>query len=194
MLFNSYEFILGFLPLVVVVFFLTGRTSRTWALGWLVLASLFFYAWWRPFNLLIIGPSLLVNFVLARVLMRLNAEGRSRASKAVLIAGIAFNVAVLGYFKYANFFVDALNGAFGTDIIFARVILPLGISFITFQKIAFLIDVHSQRIDRITLQGTACSSCFFRSSSPDRLCTTARWCLNSGAFPAGSTKAMWPLV
>ena len=66
MLFNSYEFIFAFLPVVVAVFFALGRASRPWALRWLIGASLFFYAWWRPLNVLIIAPSVLINFVLAR--------------------------------------------------------------------------------------------------------------------------------
>jgi D-alanyl-lipoteichoic acid acyltransferase DltB (MBOAT superfamily) len=71
MLFNSYEFIFAFLPVVVAVFFVLGRVSRVWALRWVIAASLFFYGWWRPLNVLIIAPSVLINFALARVLQRL---------------------------------------------------------------------------------------------------------------------------
>jgi D-alanyl-lipoteichoic acid acyltransferase DltB (MBOAT superfamily) len=152
MLFNSYEFIFAFLPIVVAVFFALGTASRVWALRWVIAASLFFYGWWRPLNVLIIAPSVLINFVLARVLQRLGKQGNRRAAQAVLLVGIAFNVAFLGYFKYSNFLVGAVNDAFGTQIILARVILPLGISFITFQKIAFLVDVHAGRIESFTLQ------------------------------------------
>jgi D-alanyl-lipoteichoic acid acyltransferase DltB (MBOAT superfamily) len=152
MLFNSYEFIFAFLPVVVAVFFALGRVSRPWALRWVIAASLFFYAWWRPLNVLIIAPSVLINFVLARVLQRLNKQGSRGAAQAVLLVGIAFNVAFLGYFKYSNFLVGAINDAFGTQMFLARIILPLGISFITFQKIAFLIDVHAGRIESFTLQ------------------------------------------
>ncbi len=152
MLFNSYEFIFLFLPIVAFGFFAVGRFSRPAALGWLILASLFFYAWWRPINVLLIAPSILINFGLARALQRLLLRDRRRAAVAVLLLGIAFNLAFLGYFKYANFFVGAVNDAFGTHMILAHILLPLGISFITFQKIAFLIDVHSRRVDKFTLQ------------------------------------------
>jgi alginate O-acetyltransferase complex protein AlgI len=152
MLFNSYEFIFIFLPIVVAVFFALGSASRAWALGWIIAASLFFYGWWRPLNVLIITPSVLINFVLARWLQRLNKQERRGAAQAVLMVGIAFNVAFLGYFKYSNFFVGTINDAFGTQMFLARVVLPLGISFITFQKIAFLIDVHAGRIEAFTLQ------------------------------------------
>ena len=75
--------------------------------------------------------------------------------------GIAFNVAFLGYFKYSNFLVGTINDAFGTQMVLARVILPLGISFITFQKIAFLIDVQAGRIESFTLQDYCLFVLFF---------------------------------
>jgi alginate O-acetyltransferase complex protein AlgI len=161
MLFNSYEFIFVFLPVVVVVFFALGRASRAWALRWVIAASLFFYAWWRPLNVLIIAPSILINFLLARALQRLRKQERYGAAKAVLLLGIAFNVAFLGYFKYSNFFVTAINDAFGTQMFLARIILPLGISFITFQKIAFLIDVHAGRVESFSLQDYCLFVLFF---------------------------------
>jgi alginate O-acetyltransferase complex protein AlgI len=154
-LFNSYEFILGFLPVVAVIYFLVGAASRTWALRWLMLASLFFYAWWRPFNVLIIAPSILINFLLARAMLALNRErpdGPSTAAKAILITGILFNVAFLGYFKYANFLTTASNDVFGTKIVLTQILLPLGISFITFQKIALLVDVYGRRVESLTFQ------------------------------------------
>jgi alginate O-acetyltransferase complex protein AlgI len=153
MLFNSYEFVFGFLPVTLAAFFLLGRVSRNLALGWLVVASLFFYAWWRPLNVLIIAPSILVNFVLARSLVVLSADkSRTGLARAVLILGIVFNVCFLGYFKYANFLTTVLNDATGTQFVLTQIVLPLGISFITFQKIAFLIDVHARRVQSFTLR------------------------------------------
>jgi alginate O-acetyltransferase complex protein AlgI len=161
MLFNSYPFIFGFLPLAVGGFFLLGQASRVWAIRWLIFVSLCFYAWWRPLNVLIIAPSIVVNFFLARALERLGRAQQQRAARWTLLAGIAFNVLFLGYFKYANFFVNATNDALGTNFVLARVILPLGISFITFQKIAFLVDVHSRKIERFTLQDYCLFVLFF---------------------------------
>jgi len=153
MLFNSYEYIFAFVPVTVIVFLLLGTTSRSWALGWLIVASVFFYAWWRPFNLLIIGPSLVVNYILARTLLQLAADGsRSRTKALVLTVGIVFNLCLLGYFKYANFAVNVTNHVGGTDFVLENVILPLGISFITFQKIAFLIDVAGGRVKAFSLR------------------------------------------
>src|SRR5207302_6412302 len=99
MLFNSYEFIFVFLPVTLGGFFLLGLRSRNLALGWIIVASLGFYAWWRPINVLIIAPSILVNFALARWLLRLTADkNRAGPARLVLLLGIAFNVAFLGYF------------------------------------------------------------------------------------------------
>jgi alginate O-acetyltransferase complex protein AlgI len=161
MVFNSYEFIFAFLPIVVAMFFVVGRASRAWALRWIIAASLFFYAWWRPLNVLIIAPSVLLNFVLARLLQRLRKQGSRTAARAVLLAGIAFNVAFLGYFKYSNFLLGAINDTFRTHMVLAGVILPLGISFITFQKIAFLVDVHAGRVESFTLQDYCLFVLFF---------------------------------
>jgi alginate O-acetyltransferase complex protein AlgI len=161
MLFNSYEFIFAFLPVTVLVFFALGRASRVWALRWIIAVSLFFYGWWRPLNVLIIAPSVLINFLLARLLQRLCRQEKSRAAQAVLLLGIAFNVAFLGYFKYSNFLVGAMNDAFGTQVFLAHIILPLGISFITFQKIAFLVDVQAGRIESFTLQDYCLFVLFF---------------------------------
>jgi alginate O-acetyltransferase complex protein AlgI len=162
MLFNSTEFLFAFLPVTLVGFYLLGANSRNWALGWLILASLIFYAWWRPINVLIIAPSIAVNFTLARILARLNQNDESpRTSKALLLLGIAFNVAFLGFFKYVDFISSSINDVLNTNLVMTNIILPLGISFITFQKIAFLVDVQGGRIKSFTLQDYCIFVLFF---------------------------------
>jgi len=162
MLFNSYLFIFGFLPITLAGFFVIGARSRTWALAWLILASLVFYAWWRPINVMIIAPAVLINYGLARLLQRINAkQGQASLSRLVLLFGIAFNIVFLGYFKYANFVGTVFNDVAGTHFVLTQIILPLGISFITFQKIAFLIDVHSGRIQQFTLRDFCLFVLFF---------------------------------
>jgi alginate O-acetyltransferase complex protein AlgI len=151
MLFNSLLFIYVYLPITVLGFFLLGRSTRTAALLWLTLASLFFYAWWRPLNVLLIAPSILINYVIARWMQRLQAKEDRRAI-LLLVLGIVFNVLFLGYFKYRNFFEESVNELFGTAIPLMHLVLPLGISFITFQKIAFLVDVQGGRVDRFSLR------------------------------------------
>jgi alginate O-acetyltransferase complex protein AlgI len=162
MLFNSYEFIFAFLPITLVGFFLMGLFSRTASLQWIIFASLVFYALWRPINVLIIAPSIVINFGLARWLQRLGLDDkRTRTARLVLLLGIAFNIAFLGYFKYIDFGRSAINDIFGANLVLTHVVLPLGISFITFQKIAFLIDVHAGRVKSFTLQDYSLFVLFF---------------------------------
>jgi alginate O-acetyltransferase complex protein AlgI len=161
-LFNSYEFIFVFLPVTLAGFFSLGLFSRTAALRWVIFASLSFYALWRPVNVLIIAPSILINFVLARSLERLAVDDKQpRMSRFVLLLGIAFNIAFLGYFKYIDFGLSTISDIFGTKLVLTHVILPLGISFITFQKIAFLIDVHAGRVKSFALQDYCLFVLFF---------------------------------
>jgi len=162
MLFNSAEFLFGFVPVALLGFYLLGRFSRVSAIRWLIVVSLAFYGWWRPLNVLIIAPSIIINFVLASALLRLNRnEDSLRASKAVLLLGILFNVVFLGIFKYTDFLAGTINDVFGTNLILRHIILPLGISFITFQKIAFLIDVQAGRVRSFTFQNYCTFVLFF---------------------------------
>jgi alginate O-acetyltransferase complex protein AlgI len=141
MLFNSNEFIFLFLPIVLLGFHLIGKQGHhRFAIAWLVGASLFFYGWWNPDYLGLMLFSILFNFSIGISLS--NTYGRKLSSKAILIIGVATNLAVLGYFKYANFFVDNLNNHTGTNLILQQVILPLAISFFTFQQIAYLVDTY----------------------------------------------------
>jgi alginate O-acetyltransferase complex protein AlgI len=160
MLFNSYIFIFGFLPLVLFGFYVLGARRREWALLWLTAASLLFYAWWRPVNVLLLAPSILINYGISRFLEQ-TSQGRPRLARAALIAGIVFNLCFLGYFKYLSFGQQALNDLFGTGFVLTQLILPLGISFITFQKIAFLVDVHSGRVSHCTFREYALFVLFF---------------------------------
>ena len=153
MLFNSHEFLFVFLPATLLGFYLLARVSRQAAILWLILASLVFYGWWRPLNILIIGPSIIINYAVASFLLRLSQRGDSpRLSQATLLIGILFNVAFLGFFKYADFVYGTINDVFSANLILLHVILPLGISFITFQKIAFLIDVQAGRVKDFTFR------------------------------------------
>ena len=160
MLFNSYTFVFGFLPIVLVGFYALGAQRREWALLWLTATSLLFYAWWRPINVLLIAPSILINYALARLLERIGKAQRLRA-QAVLVAGIIFNLGFLCYFKYLTFLGGLCNDLFGTGFVLTQLILPLGISFITFQKIAFLVDIHGGRVSRFSLADYSLFVLFF---------------------------------
>jgi D-alanyl-lipoteichoic acid acyltransferase DltB (MBOAT superfamily) len=139
MLFNSYEFVLLFVPLVVAGFYLFGSVNTRLGILWLVLSSFFFYAYWRPIYLLLLLASIAFNYLFGRLIAHLRDAGDARVRFA-LIAGVAVNVAALGYFKYANFLVETVNQGFGSSIDLAPIVLPLAISFYTFQQISFLID------------------------------------------------------
>lgn len=146
MLFNSYSFIFAFLPLTLFGYAMVNRLrSRKASLGWLVACSLLFYGIWNPINLAIILPSIALNYALALAIRACLAHAAPRTSLAnVLVAiGVIANLCFLGYFKYKNFFLGSINDIAGTQYALTSVILPLGISFITFQKIAFLADVRS---------------------------------------------------
>lgn len=146
MSFNSYEFIIALLPVTVAGFWLLSRRlGHTWALGWLLLTSIVFYARASLASLVIIAPSILLDYGIAQLLMR-TGSSRERARNALFAAGVVANVLFLGYFKYRNFFLDTANTVFATHFEPTRLVLPLGISFLVFQKIAFLADVHSGEV------------------------------------------------
>ena len=128
MLFGTKLFILGFLPIAISGFLCAGRLGRRVALCWLLCCSLVFYAWWKPVFVTLLIASILVNFWLGKRVAGL--------SRAWLVAGLAFNLALLGFFKYANFFAALL----GLAAPFGGILLPLGISFFTFQQIMYLVD------------------------------------------------------
>jgi len=139
MLFNTYEFLLLFLPVALAGWFLCGKWFGLLAAqAWLAAASLFFYAWWNPWYLALIVFSMVANFSWGRAL---SARVVARRPHGLMLGlGVAVNLAVLGYYKYANFFVANLNHFAGTGWVLEKVILPLAISFFTFQQIAYLVD------------------------------------------------------
>jgi alginate O-acetyltransferase complex protein AlgI len=141
MLFNSGRFLLVFLPITLIVFFILGKMERRrLAIAWLVAASMLFYGWFSVRYLALLAVLILVNFWLGQSLARRFRNGKR--SPYPLACGIGINLAVLAYFKYANFFVGNVNAAFGTAFVLQNIILPIGISFFTFQKIAYLVDAH----------------------------------------------------
>lgn len=140
MLFSSPEFIFVFLPITFFVyFFLTKRVSFYYAKVWLLLASLVFYAYWHPVNVLLIMGSMLFNFSIGKQLYR-------GSNKPLLVFAVVANLALLGYYKYTDFLLSNVNLAFGTDITLLHIALPLGISFFTFQQIGFLVDNYTKGV------------------------------------------------
>ncbi len=142
MLFNSYEFLFLFLPATLVIYFLIGKRSHEVAIGWLVLASLFFYGWWNPVYLLLLVASMAVNFVFGELLSRAYLAKQPRLSNLWLTMGVILNLGLLGYFKYASFVLTSINVLTGSSLYIETIVLPLAISFFTFQQIAYLVDAY----------------------------------------------------
>jgi alginate O-acetyltransferase complex protein AlgI len=135
MLFSSYKFVFVFLPILMVAFALGRLYSARTSIVVLVIASLYFYAAWKHAYLYLLLGSISLNFSLG-----LLADQPNRR-RAVMIAGVVMNLLLLGYFKYATFLADNFNLIAGTDLRFEKVLLPIGISFFTFQQIAYLVDL-----------------------------------------------------
>ena len=145
MLFNSYTYLLLFLPLVALGFQLLRNSKLRLSLGWLVVASLVFYGVWNPdptrpwspkYVLMILG-SCTFNYFLGR---RLSLLKHSRPGKILLTAGVTANLATLGYFKYAGFLAKTSQNLTGWPQEIPEIVLPLAISFFTFLQIAYLVD------------------------------------------------------
>jgi len=142
LLFNSYEFIFAFLPVTFFIYFYLNKKRLTEAAkAFLVFASLFFYSWWNIAYLPIILTSMLFNYVVGVSLSK-KGEHTKVGKKAVLVFGIAANVALLAYFKYADFLIENINLLTGSEFPLLHLALPLAISFFTFQQIAYLVDSY----------------------------------------------------
>jgi len=153
-LFNSYEYLIYFLPAAVLGFFAFGERPR-WAVRWLVAASLFFYGWWNPAHLPLIVASIAGNFWLAHRIQR--SPHRHRW----VVTGVAANLALLGVFKYADFILRTLAQTGLMDPVELGLALPLGISFFTFTQIAFLVDVSRDKATEPSFDNYALFVTFF---------------------------------
>jgi alginate O-acetyltransferase complex protein AlgI len=139
MLFNSVEFLFVYLPVLLGIFFALGRYNQSLSTAWLMLGSLFFYAWWNATYVLLLLGSIGFNYLVGYALAQGNDVGSPRRRR-LLVLGVGCDLALLGYYKYANFFIGSFNAAVGAGVGMADIILPLGISFFTFTQIAFLVD------------------------------------------------------
>lgn len=144
MLFNSYEFIFAFLPISVALFYVfRSRFDFKVATYWLVLCSFFFYGWWNPNYLILLLASITINFFLGNILHRNRGSGMGRM---LLYLGIIANLSTIGYYKYFEFFIFNVNYVSGSSFVTENIILPLAISFFTFQQITFLVDSHLGKV------------------------------------------------
>lgn len=139
MLFNSYIFILGFLPICLGGYFILNHHKHyKLALVFVFMMSLWFYGYFNPSYLLIILFSIVFNYAVSIYI--LNTSGTRR--KQFLGIAIIVNLGILFYYKYFNFFIDNLNHLVKEDLVFTTILLPLGISFFTFQQISYIADAY----------------------------------------------------
>ncbi len=140
MLFNSYYFLIYFLPIVLVCYYAAHKHGlHKFALIILSIASFTFYAYDNVYYLSLLAGSILINWCISYILNRMeDKNGR----KAILTLGIIIDIAVIFYFKYYDFFIENMNALFKADFNLRHIILPLGISFFTFQQISYLVDTY----------------------------------------------------
>ena len=138
MLFNSFEFLFLFLPVVLIFYYLLNYFGNyNTAKGWLLLASLTFYGWFKVIYIPFLLTSIVVNYFIALAL-----EKPANNKKLYLTIGVVFNVALLFYFKYTNFFIDNINAFSTNKLEHLHILLPIGISFYTFQQISYIVDKY----------------------------------------------------
>ncbi len=142
MLFSSMIFLWAFLPIVFIVYrLIKNNTARNYLL---LIASLFFYAWGEPKYIILMLVSITINFVFG---LLINRTERLLWRRLALFACIVINLLLLGYFKYFNFFTEIFGALAGVEAIsFSQIILPIGISFYTFQALSYVIDLYRKKI------------------------------------------------
>ncbi len=158
LLFNSFEFIFLFLPISIGGYFIINRYTDRLAKLWLVLASLFFYSWWNINYLPLILGSIIFNYTIGRFLSNPNYRLNR---KLTLILGLVGNIGLLGYYKYADFFINNLNFVLSSNIRILNIVLPLAISFFTFQQIAYLVDAYRKETQEYDFLNYALFVSFF---------------------------------
>ncbi|MGH7152377.1 MAG: MBOAT family O-acyltransferase, partial [Acetobacteraceae bacterium] len=161
MLFNSHEFLFLFFPLALIAFHFLHRYGEQAQIAALLSVSLLFYASWDVRFLLLLGGSILGNYAIGRSLDATVERGNGRRANQLLTVGVSLDLLVLGCFKYAHFVVDNVNSVSGTNFTLERIILPLGISFFTFEQIGYLVDIRRGRIYHTDLLRYAVFVSFF---------------------------------
>ena len=146
MLFNSYIFVILFLPLCIVGYFTLNKLkSSIWARFFLLAMSLWFYGYFNPKYLLLIIFSVLINYTAYRTLL---SSVNKKINISVSACAVLLNLGLLFIFKYYNFFIENINSIFHKNLALHNLLLPLGISFFTFQQISFIIDTYQGKVDK----------------------------------------------
>ena len=159
MLFNSIQFIFIFLPIVLIIYFALNKFKLIHlATGWLVLASLYFYSAWNINYLALILCSIIFNYSIGQTLLSDKLKINRRSLTAF---GVVGNVLLLIYFKYFNFLIENINTILHQHFNFMELMLPLAISFFTFQQIAYLVDTYKGKTNECDFLTYALYVCFF---------------------------------
>ncbi len=159
MLFNSYIFVLLFLPLCLVGYFsLNHFKLNKLAQIFLFGMSMWFYGYFNPSYLIILSASILINYLCYKFLEKTKTPLKR---KGIMITGVIINVSILFYFKYFDFFIENMNSIFKTDFPLQNILLPLGISFFTFQQISFIVDAYKKETPAYNFIDYACFVSFF---------------------------------
>jgi alginate O-acetyltransferase complex protein AlgI len=137
MVFSNLFFLFIFLPIVLLLYFVL---KKEWRNYWLLLVSLFFYAWGEPKYIVLMMLSILLNYVFGLLVEKYRE--RQKLKLFLLWVAILGNLAILGFYKYANFFVEYFNLIFHTNFHVEQIPLPIGISFYTFQALSYVVDVY----------------------------------------------------
>jgi len=143
MVFASHSF-LGFLLIVLVIYWLVGRNDERLGKPILIIASCVFYGYWIPAYLILLAFSILFNYTIARALLGQLSPGPRRA---LIVLGVTLNLMLIGFYKYAAFLVESFNWTLQTEFTVPEIILPIGISFFTFQQISLLVDAYHRRVE-----------------------------------------------
>ncbi len=165
MLFNSFVFIFTFFPILLLLYFGLNRLKLHQVAKFiLVLFSLYFYAFFNTNYLWIILSSIVVNYTIGLIFDQKNMKwgGKNIEKNILLVIGILFNIGILGYYKYSDFMIENMNSLFGTNIALLKLLLPLGISFFTFQQLAFVVDRYRNQ----TVQPSFLDYCNFVTFFP----------------------------
>jgi alginate O-acetyltransferase complex protein AlgI len=139
MLFNSLQFIFGYLPATIILFYFFASFSKEYAIAFVALASIAFYAFWSPLFTLLLLFSIVINYTGGVLLCKFQ---QSNLRKFIFTSFVVLDLGILFYYKYIGFFFFNWNWIFGTTFSIQELILPLGISFFTFTQLAFLVDVY----------------------------------------------------
>ena len=192
MVFASQAF-LAFLAVTLGVYWILGRTHERAGKAWIIVASLFFYGYWVPVYLFLLIGSIVANFSVVRALIAIR-DARLRAF--IVTAGIVFNVGLIAYYKYFAFLVESLNVVAHAGIEVPSIVLPIGISFFTFQQTGMLVDAWKGRLTNLPFWNHLFLVSFFphliagpivaQHEMLPQLAAARRWFLHPGRLAVGA--------